>query len=138
MRNIRIVALIVDPNFGSSVAAIAATAFHTWIVDSDENCAAVEPIWKSSSKPFENKVENGITIFRRYGADRESWADAAFELIEDHHDSSRGNLGYAALDVHGTPLTSQLRHTLVDLGFASFSEFDFGFRAAKGHEINTD
>ncbi|QDQ82928.1 hypothetical protein [Paraburkholderia megapolitana] len=131
MRETDTIALIVDPDFGALVDDIAAKVAHTWIVDSDENCAAVKEIWQSSTRPLDQTMKNGITTFRRYGADRESWCDAVLDSIEDHHDSRRGNPGYALLEVYGTPLTDRLRSSLIECGFSTFTATDFGFRAEK-------
>lgn len=134
MRNAYTIALIVDPDFGAAVGDIAATVAHTWIVDSDENCTAVEQIWRSSAKPLGHMMVNGVTTLRRYGADRESWCDAVLDSIEDHHDSRRGNPGYSALEVYGTALTGRLRSAFVECGFSTFTATDYGFRAEKVQE----
>ena len=79
MGNTYTIALIVDPHFGAAVGDIAARVAHTWIVDSEENCAAVEQIWKSLATPLGYMIVNGITTFRRYGGDRESWCYAVLD-----------------------------------------------------------
>jgi hypothetical protein len=79
-------------------------------------------------------IEGGITTFRRYGVDRESWCDAVLDSIEDHHDRRKGNSGYSVLEVYGISLTSRLRSAFVECGFSLFAEADYGFRAEKRHE----
>jgi hypothetical protein len=131
MRSTDTIALVIDPDFGTAVGDIAAGVAHTWIVDSDENCAAAEQIWQASAKPLGHMAQNGITTFRRYGTNRESWCESVLDLIEDHHDRCRGNAGYSALEVYGTALTNRLRSAFAENGFSAFTVTDFGFRAEK-------
>ena len=42
------VALIVDPEYGERIRAVAAGVWHAWVVASDMNDAAVERIWRES------------------------------------------------------------------------------------------
>lgn len=137
MRTTDTVALIVDPDFGVAIREIAAAVVHTWVVDTEENCAVVEQVWKSSSKPLGHMMQNGITTFRRYGVDRESWCDAVLDSIEDHHDRRWGNPGYSALEVYGTPLSEQLHTAFSECGFSTFIATSYGFRAEKSQPTQT-
>ncbi|WP_155636028.1 hypothetical protein [Burkholderia stagnalis] len=125
------IALIVDPDFGLSVRDIAARVQHTWIVETAANVAIVEQIRKESPKRLDHMMENGITTFRQFGPDPESWCDTTLDSVDVHHNSNSGGGGYSVLEVYGISLTERLHLACVELEFSVFTETDYGFCAQR-------
>ncbi|MBR8128120.1 hypothetical protein [Burkholderia ambifaria] len=128
------IALIVDPEYGERIRAVAAGVRHAWVVTSDMNDATVEQIWRESRTAHTARTsgdEGRVTKFDRHGDDRGSWCERILDAIDDHHGSHAHDQGYAALDVHGVELSAQLRAALVARGFAVFTPTNDGFFAGK-------
>ena len=125
------VALIVDPEYGERIRAVAAGVWHAWVVASDMNDAAVGRIWRESPAAHTSGDEGRVTKFNRHGDDRGNWCESILDAIDDHHGSHAHDHGYAALDVHGVALSAQLRAALVARGFAVFTPTNDGFLAGK-------
>jgi hypothetical protein len=133
MTNPYTVALVVDPNFGAHLGALAAR-MHTWIVATPENSAAAEIIWNLSANTKGNGLESGVTTFiADLKSDREGWCDAILDSIDEHHNSYSHDPGYTVLEVYGVPFTERLGLAFAECGFASFEQTEFGFRARKPH-----
>jgi hypothetical protein len=69
------VALVVDPDFGCSLAAVS-SRIHTWIVATTANAVYIEEIRAAQTEPRGNSIESGITTFRPdLKEDRSGWCE---------------------------------------------------------------
>ena len=123
------VALVLDPGFGDRLRDLASRV-PTWIVESPQNCAVADSIWASEPKTYSN--ERGITTFdAKLGFGPEEWCRAMVGTIDQHHDELSRDPGYSVLEVYGLPFNERLRPHFSELGFTSFENTAYGFRALK-------
>ncbi|WP_175038959.1 hypothetical protein [Burkholderia contaminans] len=125
------VALVVDPDFGSHLVTVS-SRIHTWIVATAANAAAAEKIWAEQPEPRAHSIERGVTTFRAdLGKDRNSWCEMMLGSVDEHHNGYSHDPGYTVLEVYGIAFTERLRPAFTELGFSSFEQTAYGFRAIK-------
>ncbi|MFM0073665.1 hypothetical protein PQQ86_21145 [Paraburkholderia sediminicola] len=125
------IALVVDPDFGSRLIAVS-SRIHTWIVATTANAASAEKIWTEQPEPHSYSIECGVTIFHAdLDEDRNRWCETMLNAVDEHHNSYSHDPGYTVIEVYGTPFEERLRSAFTELGFSSFEQTAYGFRARK-------
>jgi hypothetical protein len=61
---------------------------------------------------------------------------ARLDSIELHHGSHSADPPYTLMEVHGTPLTDDVRSGLAAYGFNEFQESSTGFTATRGEPFS--
>ncbi|VWC77128.1 hypothetical protein BCO18442_00976 [Burkholderia contaminans] len=51
--------------------------------------------------------------------------------VDEHHNGYSHDPGYTVLEVYGIAFTERLRPAFTELGFSSFEQTAYGFRAIK-------
>lgn len=125
------VALVTDPDFGSRLAAVSSRV-HTWIVATAANSAAAEEIWAAQPQPRSYSIKRGVTTFRaELDEDRVSLCERMLTALDEHHNNHSHYPGYTVLEIYGISFTERLRPPFTELGFSSFEQTAYGFRAVK-------
>jgi hypothetical protein len=108
------VALILDPNFGQRLTALASRS-HVWIVDTPANRLIAEEYWQDNP---EHKLETGITTFEVY--DDETVAETCLRILDTidlHHGGHSSDSPYSTLEIISLPATQDIKCALEELGF---------------------
>jgi hypothetical protein len=122
------VALVVDPDFGDRLGALA-LEMPVWVADTPTNRAAAEILWKRAPLGISHVARGAITTFRvRAGEPPSVWAIEILGDIDLHHGEFSHAHGYSALEVIGTEATSDLRAALRECGLTELESRVGGFR----------
>jgi hypothetical protein len=80
------VALVMDRNFGEK-AGVLSERMHTWLIDSETNRAAAEPIWARLKHELPaDPRDSGLTLFRsRPDLGPREAVDEILDTIVEHH-----------------------------------------------------
>lgn len=96
------------------------------------NATAAERIWTSQPEHRRYGIECGVTTFQAdLDKDRNSWCEMVLDAIDEHHNGYSHDPGYTVLEVYGIPFAERLRPAFTGLGFSSFEQIAYGFRAHK-------
>jgi hypothetical protein len=121
------VAVVVDPAFGERVSQLAARV-HVWIIDTPENKAAAEALWRECSGP--HSIERGATTF---SASRTDPPDEVviymLDTIDLHHGEYSHVPPWSVLEVFGANPTPRLVAALAELGFSKVAPTPDGFKS---------
>ena len=124
------VALVLDPAFGERLKQLA-DRVHTWVVDTPGNRKVAELVWAlEGSRPA--SIERGVTTFDAVpDVNPEEWCTSIVATIDRHHDEFSHHPGYSVLEVYGLRYHERLKPYFAELGFGTFENTDYGFRASK-------
>jgi hypothetical protein len=113
------VAIVADPGFGERIEALA-EHMHVWAVDTPANRTTAERLWATMPAP---SIESGVTIFRvDPNESPDAWAAATSPDVELHHGEYSHNPPLDTIEIHGAPLSSQLRLALNAAGFTHLGQ----------------
>jgi hypothetical protein len=122
------VALVVDPDFGNRLGALA-LEMPVWVADTPTNRAAAEILWKRTPVGISHAARGAITTFQvRVGESPSAWAIEILGDIDLHHGEFSHTPGYSVLEVIGTEATSDLRDALREYGLTELESRVGGFR----------
>jgi hypothetical protein len=122
------VAIVVDPDFGSRLNALAAR-LPVWIAATHANRMAAEQSWRENS--IESSTD-GVTTFVVDPSDSpEEWLIGILRSVDLHHGEQSRTQPYSVIEVFGTRLTPHLRATFGELGLEYFEETAEGFRSSR-------
>ena len=123
----RIVAIVVDPEFGERLLSLAEET-PVWIADTPANRSVAEALWSSTGAG----VARNVTTFKvDPGKTGEDWCLNILSQVDLHHGHYSQSSAYSALDVIGAHLTPELRDALAEYGLTSCAERSGGFRATR-------
>lgn len=116
------VAVVVDPNFGDQVIALA-ERIPVWVVASETNRLIVEALW---ARYKANPLDCSVTIFN-WNAEYSSEDILLTELgtIDRHHPS------WSVMEVYGVARTLLLMETLQEFGVTDYEDLADGFVASR-------
>lgn len=114
-----IVALVVDPSFGSQLLPLAEWA-HVWVCASPVNESCIRALWA--------KVEarHLATLFQVNSA-----ATPAEQALTELEDLDLHHPDWSVLEIYGAELAPSLAAALQEMGAAEFYSFAGGFRAQR-------
>jgi hypothetical protein len=121
------VRVIVDPNFGERLAALAPDE-SVWIIQSPVNTPVAERIWKE--QPNNNHL-TGITTFVAQGGTAEDEFLRILDTVDEHHGPYSSEPPYSLLEVTGCAPSQRVIEVLSDLGFTVSTSTSEGFNASK-------
>jgi hypothetical protein len=122
----RTIAVVLNPDFGASLGALA-FRLPVWIVDTGANRVAAEDAWRSA----EEWPHISVTMFRTsIHPTKGEWL-RLFEQIELHHGPSAQRVPYETLEVIGTELTPAARAALAEAGLVVVELKSDGFRVVR-------
>jgi hypothetical protein len=122
------VAIIVDPNFGERLGAVA-KLMPVWIADTPANRVAAEEFW--TLHPKQSHVE-GVTTFRiDPKLSPHEWAAGILQAVDEHHGDDLHNPPYSVIELFGASIVPSLEEALRRLGFVHFVGREGGFQAIK-------
>lgn len=125
----RTVAIVLDPDFSSRLASLAARAA-VWIVDSPENRPAIESLWTARRT---RGAEYDVTVFRTIpGLSPEEHVDGVVRSVEKQVDPDDTDATVRAIEVYGGDMTDAMRSTFHARGFTTLESLGDGFRAQHG------
>ena len=119
------VAIVVDPDYGAQLAALAARV-HAWVVETGPNRAAAEQI-RRDSPGF--SFESGVTLFRPSGQGPVQDVADIIGTVDTHHGESSHVPPVSVLEVYGADAQPELRTVFARYGFTHLVDFAGGFRA---------
>ena len=115
------VAVVFETDYSAQLERLA---FHTpvWLIDTSENRAAAESMWRKAVD-WPHLV---VTLFRAPAAQptREDWRVLLAEIAMNER-------AFEAIESIGAPLTPVAHAAMVEAGFARFDETTTGFRARR-------
>ena len=112
-----------EEHFGVRLVELAKRA-SVWIISSSENSAAVEKIWKLSTK-------SNVTLFEPMGKTTFGTLAVSIENIEQHHGVESCDPPFFELQAIGVQLTQEIVGLLGEYDLTSVVETEDGFRAFK-------
>lgn len=118
------VAIIVDPNFGERLLALA-NQMPIWMADTPANHASLESLSSAQGSAL------NVTTFRVSGDDVTRWCSGILPQVDLHHGEYSQTPAYTAVEVFGTAATAELRDAFSAYGFTISSERGDGFRAVR-------
>jgi hypothetical protein len=121
------VRVIVDPNFGERLAALAPDA-PVWIIQSSVNTPEVERIWKEQPD-YDHR--RGVTTFVAQGGTAEDEFLRILNTVDEHHGPYSSDPPYSFLEVTGCAPSQRVIEVLRDLGFTVTTSTSEGFNASK-------
>jgi hypothetical protein len=122
------VALVLEPDYGSKLASLAAIS-HVWVVDTPANRVAASEYRALNPK---HKLETGITTFKApENASQLETCLGILATVDLHHGEYSSTPPYSELEVIGVPLTDEVKSAIRDLGFGRFEATAEGFRATR-------
>jgi hypothetical protein len=125
------VALVLDPAFGERLKSLAARV-HAWVVRTPANETVAQELWSSQSKTSPPSIETGVTTFETEGlSSPEEWCIDVLDTLDLHHNNYSHHPGYSVLEVYGLKFHDRLKAPFAQLGFTTFENTDYGFRATK-------
>ena len=117
----RSVAVVFETDYSGQLERLA---FHTpvWLVDTPENRAAAEDVWRKAVE-WPHLV---VTLFRAPAGQptREDWRVLLAEIAMNER-------SFEAIESIGVALTPVAHASMVEAGFARFDETATGFRARR-------
>jgi hypothetical protein len=126
-----IVALVVDPEYGERLGALALD-MPGWIADTPTNRSAAEVLWRDAPIEISHTVRRAITTFRvQANEPPEMWAVSVLGDIDLPHGEYSHTPPYSALEVIGAEATGDLREALKEYGLSELEARPQGFRASK-------
>ncbi len=129
MRLPRTVAIVLDPDFSSRLATLAARAA-VWIVDSPGNRPAIESLWTARRT---RGAEYDVTVFRTIpGLSPEEHVDGVVRSVEKQAGPDERDATVRAIEVYGGDMTAAMRSAFHARGFTTLEPLDDGFRAQRG------
>ena len=116
------IAIVVDPNFGAELPALAAQ-LPVWIAHTPSNRAAAERWWAGPRAPE-------VTTFQVDAATSPGdWLLGVLPVVEEHAIKGEGALAtQLELEVRGAALTPELQAQLKESGYVVRGEAPGGFR----------
>ena len=122
-----VVAVVVDPAFGDRLSALAAR-LHVWIIDTPENKAATEALWREGGHA--PSIEHGATTFSARQTDPPDEVVASIlGDIDLHHGEYSHVPPWSGLEVFGTNPTPCLVAALAARGFSKVVLTPDGFES---------
>jgi hypothetical protein len=97
------VAIVVDPDFGDRLLALA-SQMPVWIADTPANHTCAESLWSSDAQKQTN-----VTTFRVTGGDAADWCRMILAQIDLHHGEHSQSPPYRSIEVFGAAATTDLR-----------------------------
>lgn len=123
-----IVTIVVDPEFGDRLYAVAKET-PVWIVDTPANRAAAEVV--RAQNP-EQHHPSGVTTFQiGRNSTPEEWCANILGAVDLHHGEYSHESPYEVVEVIGTPLTIRLRQAFSEYELSAFVERAAGFQASR-------
>ena len=122
------VAIVVDTDFGKSLASIAQRV-HVWLCRSPSNTAAAEAY--RSADP-EQSLERGVTTFSVQ--EHETPEDMLLSVLGDvdlHHGEHSHPPPWDTLEIFGVGPTASVRAALADYGVNAFDTTPYGFKCSR-------
>ncbi len=123
----RTIGVVLDPGYGARLTSLA-ERMHVWAVESPANRAAAEVVWP---KYGASTIDRGVTLFARAGEMDEPQWSWLLGMIDLHHGPDSEDQPYRAIEVHGCPLTNDLRRWLNAGGFGASLPTAEGFQAGR-------
>ena len=121
------VAIVVDPNFGDRLGALAGQ-MPVWVADTPANRAAAEAYWQMEPGRAHT---TGVTTFRVDPEDApEGWCSDVLGTVVEHHGVYSHDPPVTALEIVGARPVAALRAALEAYGFGQVSAAEGGFRAS--------
>ena len=112
------IAVVVDRQFGDRITSLASRV-PAWIGTSPTNRPVIEMLWA-------NHPEYNLTCINAGEEDSgEELLLSMLDTIDEHHPS------WIAMEVYGTPLTSEIASAFAEFGATSFEELPEGFIARR-------
>jgi hypothetical protein len=121
------VRVIVHPNFGERLAALAPDA-PVWIIQSPVNTPVAERIWKEQHN---NNHLTGVTTFVAQGGTAEDEFLRILGTVDEHHGPYSSEPPYSLLEVTGCAPSERVIEVLRDRGFTVTTSTSEGFNASK-------
>jgi len=120
------VGIIVDPEFGERLHALAAR-MPLWVADTPANRAAAEANRRTHPAAFDGM---GVTTIRIDPEEEPAeWAAEVLSLVLEHHGEYAQDPPVSVLEFIGTEPTPALRELLAEYGFSVVQPIAAGFRA---------
>ncbi len=116
------VAIVVDPDFGDSLSALA-DQMPVWIAHTPPNRAMAESL--------SSRADSKITTFRVVGDDPAEWCRIILPQVLLHHGEYSQSPPIDSIEVFGTRATPSLRDAFSKHGLTISSEKPDGFRATR-------
>ena len=118
-----IVAIVVDPDFGDRLSALA-DQMPVWIAETPTNRSVAESLW--------SRADSNITTFHVVDDDVAEWCRIILPLVLEHHGEFAQSPPIDSIEVFGTLATKSLRDAFSEHGFTISSKQPDGFRATRG------
>ncbi|MGA2206779.1 MAG: hypothetical protein ABSG10_08610 [Terracidiphilus sp.] len=99
-----------------------------WVVDSPTNRNSAQKAW--AELPERNHLD-GVTVFKSAASDPAQMLIDEMGTIDMHHGVYSAEPAYTVIRVIGCELKTEVRETLGEFGFNSFSRTDEGFEATR-------
>lgn len=127
-----VVALIVDPNFGSRIRDVA-SRFDTWVVPSAQNRPIVEELWADAQRGCTHQ----ITLWSEPKdlASEETWLSIMHD-VELHHGEYSHDPPVSALEIIGTQRSAVADRALKKYGYHSTAPSTLGFTARREQRLS--
>ncbi len=126
----RSVALVVDPEYGQRLEALA-VEMPVWVADTPTNRVAAEALWRRASASISHTSPGAITTFKVDANDSPPlWALSVLGEIDLHHGENSQTPAYNVLEVIGSEVTRDLRDALAEYGLTELQPRVGRFRAS--------
>ena len=126
MLDLTTVAIVLDPEYGARLFALAAR-HPVWIVDSSANRPAIEAVW--TQRRLE-RAERELNVFRAIeGLTPEEHVVALLRSVDAAHGPAAQDPAFGLLLVEGAALSDTLNAALLARGASRTERTEGGFRA---------
>lgn len=119
------VVVVVDPDIGAGLAALAARA-SVWVADTPANRAAADQIWTRAAGEAHEVTTFRVDPDTAPGA----WCAGVLPVIMDHHGGDGPHPRAGVLEVVGAALDPELAAALAAHGFTRLAPTEAGIRAS--------